>query len=184
MISETEAAALLQEHLADTPKYGHSRAVGEMLRQLARICHADPKLWVMTGLLHDLDIYHTKGDRTRHGLLAAAWIGERLPAAALDAICAHDHRTGVRPNSTLALALKLADILVVTVERAAFQGTPLRSDAPPRSGPAPLPDLDAVVEDLLRQLGLELGTATALAVDAVHSAHPTTADRDNPPEDK
>ncbi|MGH6924905.1 MAG: hypothetical protein ACRED5_14320 [Propylenella sp.] len=112
-MTRAEAVALLREHLDDSPRAAHSRLVAHIMLELAHHFRADVPLWEVVGLCHDLDFFETAADRQRHGLLAAEWLGGKLPEEALAAIRVHDHRTGVRSQSLLADMLKLADVLAV-----------------------------------------------------------------------
>ena len=169
-MNEPEALALLDARLGDTPKSGHSRAVGEMLRVLAAQCGADPILWALTGFCHDLDYWETQDDRTRHGILTAQWLGDRLPPEALDAIRAHDHRTGVTATSALAQALRLTDILVVRAEKEVSDSLAVAAGRVPDS--REMPDLDGAVQELLPFVPLSLQAATQLAHQVVCSRRP------------
>lgn len=116
MLSRSEAEAELERNLGQSPRARHSRCVALILEALARNLGEDADLWAVTGLLHDIDFEQTGTSPERHGLLAAEWLAGRLPDQALDAIRAHDHRTGVTADTSLAAALKLADALAVILE--------------------------------------------------------------------
>ncbi|RYG47056.1 hypothetical protein EON79_08425 [bacterium] len=51
--------------------------------------------------------------RSRHGLVAAEWLAGRLPEDALQAIRAHDHRTGEVSDTPLGIGLRMTDALAV-----------------------------------------------------------------------
>lgn len=113
MISLAHAHSLLKQHLGDSPRAVHSLFVGDAMRQLAGELGEDAGMWEVVGLCHDLDYAETRADPARHGLLVAEWLKDDLPADALLAIQAHDHRTGVLAETRLADALKFADALAV-----------------------------------------------------------------------
>ena len=117
MLSTTQAHALVDQHLGNTPRAAHTRVVAHLMRRLADEFSEDGELWEVVGLCHDLDFFVTSNDRSQHGLLTAAWVGDQLPEAAQQAIAAHDHRTGVQADSLLADMLKVADALAVTDQR-------------------------------------------------------------------
>jgi Uma2 family endonuclease len=117
MLSTEDAEALVRRHLGDTPRAVHTRAVARPMRRLAGHFSADGALWEAVGLCHDLDFLVTAGDRTQHGLLAVAWLGDSLPEEARQAIAAHDHRTGVEADTLLADTLKAADTAVAIDQR-------------------------------------------------------------------
>lgn len=113
MLSREEANNLVLTHLGDGPRARHSVFVGHVMAHFSRMLGEDSLLWEVTGLCHDLDFEATAYDRSRHGLLTAEWLQNDLPIVALLAIKSHDHRTGFTSNTTLALALKLADAVAV-----------------------------------------------------------------------
>jgi HD domain len=117
MLSVAEAQALVERHLRDTPRATHTRVVAYLMRWLAGHFSEDGELWEVVGLCHDLDYFATADDRTRHGLLAVSWLGDRLPEVARQAIAAHDHRTGVHADTRLADLLKAADAAAVIDHR-------------------------------------------------------------------
>ena len=113
MLTVQAALALVDQHLGDSPRSRHSIFVGFAMHQLAEPLMEDGTLWEITGLCHDLDFESTRLDPTRHGLLTAQWLDGQLPEAALLAIRAHDHRTGMTSETPIAHALKLADALAL-----------------------------------------------------------------------
>ncbi|MEG6507487.1 HD domain-containing protein [Methyloligella sp. 2.7D] len=118
MITIEQAHAKLKAHLGDSPKATHCRVVAHLMRQLAEKSQENADLWEVVGLCHDLDETETKGNRQLHGILTAQWLADDLPSDALEAIRAHDHRTGVKAETELADALKLADALAIADEDA------------------------------------------------------------------
>jgi putative nucleotidyltransferase with HDIG domain len=113
-----DAEALLVRHLGDTPRAAHSRIVAAIMAALAQRSGEDAELWRIVGLLHDIDYFAVAGEWSRHGVVAAEWLATRLPPEALDAIAAHDHRTGLEAEGLVADALRLADALAVFDQRA------------------------------------------------------------------
>jgi predicted hydrolase (HD superfamily) len=113
MLTIAEAQSLVAEHLGTSSRARHSEFVGYAMRRLAEHLGADAVLWEVTGLVHDLDVEATATDRSQHGLVTSQWLANRLPADALTALAAHDHRTGVSDDTPLASALRLADALAV-----------------------------------------------------------------------
>jgi len=113
MLTAAEALALIRQYLGDTSRAAHSRVVGALMRELAGLCAEDTELWEVVGLCHDLDFFAIGDDWSRHGLLATQWLAGRLPDAALEAIAAQDHRTGVQAGTLLADMLKVADVVAI-----------------------------------------------------------------------
>jgi len=112
-LSLDEAERLVDERLGAVPRAAHSRFVGLLMAQLALELGDDAGLWRVVGLVHDLDYFAVDGDWSRHGVLTATWLAGRLPPQALEAIAAHDHRSGVNSRSGMAQMLKLADAMAV-----------------------------------------------------------------------
>jgi predicted hydrolase (HD superfamily) len=117
MLSVEEANGLIDARLGSAPRAAHSRFVGRLMRALAYHLGQDADLWEVVGLCHDLDYLEVAGDWTRHGPLTAEQLAGRLPAEALQAIAAHDHRAGVVADTELSDALRLADALTVACEQ-------------------------------------------------------------------
>lgn len=113
MMTPGEAEQEIQRHLGATPRAEHSRFVGLAMRRVAENLGEDTIVWELTGLCHDLDFEVTTTDRSRHGLVAAEWLAGRLPEDALQAIRAHDHRTGEVSDTPLGIALRMTDALAV-----------------------------------------------------------------------
>jgi predicted hydrolase (HD superfamily) len=117
VLNKAAALDLVHEHLDDTPRAAHSRFVAYVMRGLASVFAADADLWEITGLCHDLDFFVTSGDWSQHGLLTIRWLAGRLPDDALQAIAAHDHRTGMRSDTLIADMLNLADAVAIIDKR-------------------------------------------------------------------
>jgi len=117
MLTTEGALVLLHNHLGTSTRALHSQLVAYLMRELAQACAADPFLWEVVGLCHDLDYFATEDDGRQHGLLAVHWLRQELPKEALEAIAAHDYRSGVTTDSLLADMLKIADVVTVLDER-------------------------------------------------------------------
>lgn len=119
-----EAETWVIAKLGATPRARHSRFVGALMRKVAeRVAPEDAELWEVTGLLHDLDYPICEGDWHMHGRITVAWLEGRLPVPALQAIAAHDHRSGIVADGPMAHALKLCDALAVLDEGAGRTAT-------------------------------------------------------------
>lgn len=117
MTFEIEAAKTeLHQRLSDSHKIAHSLFVAQLMVELATELGEDRGLWEVVGICHDLDEEVTRDCRERHGMLTAEWLERQLPIDALDAIRAHDHRTGFISETKLADGLKLADTLAISDE--------------------------------------------------------------------
>jgi len=109
MLSREEALKLLQEYVKNEKLIKHMLAVEAIMRKLALRLGEDPELWGLVGLLHDIDYELTQSDPSKHGLIAAEILRDKLPDEAIRAIMAHNDKTGVQDNSKLAIALRAAD---------------------------------------------------------------------------
>lgn len=87
-----QAVELLHEFLKGEYVLRHSRATEVIMRDLAPRFSADPDLWGITGLLHDLDLELIGEDQTRHARETVRILEERFsyPREGLDAILAHN----------------------------------------------------------------------------------------------
>jgi len=109
MISRDEALKLVEKYVKNDKLRKHMLAVEAIMRALARRLNEDEELWGLVGLLHDLDYEVVGKDMSRHGLVSAQLLGDKLPINALNAIRAHNELTGFKDDSKLAIALKAAD---------------------------------------------------------------------------
>ena len=184
MLSIGDAHRLIDTHLGPTARAAHSILVGKLMRRLADVVGADPTLWDITGLCHDLDFAAVAGDWPRHGLLAADWLRDDLPGEALDAIRAHDHRTGVVSATGIAHALKLADALAVAHDQL---GTHLALVLSATSGELASalhdrPHLPSMIVANSAALGIPLPSLATVVVSGTVSIAPITPDAPSFPE--
>lgn len=174
MLGAVAATALVARQLGDTPRARHSIFVGHVMRRLAAATGHDAGLWYVTGLVHDLDYFETAEDRSRHGMLAAEWLSGELPEPALEAIRAHDHRTGVSAFTPLAHALRLADALAIVMDSVGSDAGHLlgRPDAIGllTARLATRPYLVPMLVDNAAALGLTLDTLVPILSDAPPSS--------------
>jgi len=117
MLTTEDALVLLHHHLGTSARALHSQLVAYLMRELALLYAADLDLWELVGLCHDLDYFATQDDGRQHGLLTVRWLQHKLPDEALEAIAAHDYRSGVTSDTLLADMLKVADVVTVLDER-------------------------------------------------------------------
>ncbi len=111
LVTREEALELLRSHVKTPNLVKHCIAVGAIMEELARKLGEDEQLWMLTGLLHDIDYEETKNDMSRHGLVAGEMLEGKLPEDAVSAIRAHNTMTGHVDESRLALALRASDAL-------------------------------------------------------------------------
>ncbi len=121
MISKDYALRLI----ARFSRRSHSVLASEIMRALAEKLGENIDEWELVGLLHDLDYDHVKGDMSKHGLVTAQTLKDKLSPSALHAIRAHDYHTGIKPTSILDNALIAADMVATLVEDLQAQNTPI-----------------------------------------------------------
>jgi putative nucleotidyltransferase with HDIG domain len=112
MISYEEARELMEREVETDALRKHMLAVSTIMEALADnlgIEEEDKAKWVLVGLLHDLDYERTKDNFEQHGLITVELLTGKLPEDCLEAIKAHNSRTGVEPESVMAKALIAAD---------------------------------------------------------------------------
>ena len=107
-----EARHLLEHHVADDYQRYHARMVATALEGYAQTFQADPELWFLTGLLHDLDFEKHPATHPRESL---RWFAEwAYPAELIHAVEAHAfgyNGYATRPRTQLAAALLATDEL-------------------------------------------------------------------------
>ena len=83
MLTREEALRILEGNVRRRNIFLHMLAVEAIMRALARRLGEDEELWGLTGLLHDVDFERTCDDFERHGLEAAAILGDSVPKEVL-----------------------------------------------------------------------------------------------------
>ena len=175
-----DVLALVTARVASDHLRRHMLATEAIMRALAARLGADPELWGLAGLAHDLDSEETEGDFTRHGAAAAETLrGLGLPEEAAHAVAAHNPATGVPASSSFDVALLAADQLSGLITAAALvrpdkdllsvQAKSVRKRF--REGAfARGVDRDAIAR--CEELGLELGEFLALGLEAMQGIAP------------
>ncbi|OHE88907.1 MAG: hypothetical protein A3G75_02780 [Verrucomicrobia bacterium RIFCSPLOWO2_12_FULL_64_8] len=112
MPTKDEARQLLEQHVADDYQRHHARMVATALEGYAQLYQADPLLWFVTGLLHDLDFEKHPDTHPRESL---RWFKEwDYPEDLIHAVEAHAygyHGFTTLPRTKLAAALLATDEL-------------------------------------------------------------------------
>lgn len=108
-MSRDEALQLLKRYVKNEKMIKHMLAVEAIMRAIAKRLGEDENLWSITGLLHDIDYEIVGKDLSKHGLISAEILRNKLPEDALKAIMAHNELTGIKYDAPLAIALKAAD---------------------------------------------------------------------------
>ena len=108
-------------HVANENLRRHMLATEAIMRAVAVRLDADPDLWGLAGLGHDLDSEQTEDDFTHHGDVAAGVLrGLGLPEEGVRAVCAHNPATGVVAVAPIDVALVAADQLSGLITAAAL----------------------------------------------------------------
>lgn len=110
-ITREEALNLIKQYIKNEKLIKHMIAVEAIMKKIAQRLGENIELWGLVGLLHDLDYEITQNDFTKHGLVTAEILKDKLPEEAINAIKAHNEKTGFVDNSKLAIALKAADAI-------------------------------------------------------------------------
>lgn len=116
-----QALELLKTHVRNENMIKHCLASEAVMRALAARLGADPALWGLAGLLHDLDVELTEGDAARHTHEAGRILSERgLPGDLIEAVKLHNEaahpgrrRTGVF-HKALAAAETVTGLITAT----------------------------------------------------------------------
>ena len=110
--TKDEARQLLEQHVSDGYQRHHARMVATALEGYAQLFQADPQLWFVTGLLHDLDFQKHPDTHPGESL---RWFKEwNYPEDLLHAVEAHAcgyNGFATLPRTKLAAALLATDEL-------------------------------------------------------------------------
>lgn len=173
LLGPTEARQLVALELGESNVARHSAFVGDLLAILAQRLHEPVALWQTVGYCHDLDYFAVEGDWSRHGLITADKLAGRLPAVALEAIAAHDHRTGRKLESRLAHLLRYADAVAVLDENIG-RARLVEAIVLGRSLMPQKPYLEVMVREIGGREGLELSIVPALLAELPEQQSPST----------
>jgi putative nucleotidyltransferase with HDIG domain len=89
----------------------HCLATEVIMRHLAIKLGEDEELWGLTGLLHDIDLEHTRGDPNQHAKLGAQILEDAgFPEAGVKAVLAHNGEVlGIERENRLEHGLTCAE---------------------------------------------------------------------------
>jgi putative nucleotidyltransferase with HDIG domain len=96
MMSRKKALKLVK----NCSKYSHLLLASKLMKRLAEKLGEDSLEWELVGLLHDLDFDEVRNDMSRHGVLAAERLKDKLPEHCIYAIKAHDSARAPTRQST------------------------------------------------------------------------------------
>ena len=113
-MTREEAIRILEENLENKNMIKHCLASGAVMRGLAVKLGEDENEWEGAGLLHDADAEKTP--KERHGATVGEWVKGQVSQEVVQAMAAHNHETGVEPQSPMDWALfageKLTGLIV------------------------------------------------------------------------
>ncbi|MBC7081748.1 MAG: HD domain-containing protein [Thermoplasmatales archaeon] len=87
----------------------HMIAVSAIMKKLAKKFNEDENIWRLVGLLHDID--YEIASVEEHGKISAEMLKEKLPDFALNAIRAHNERTGFKATNRIDYSLIACDAI-------------------------------------------------------------------------
>ncbi|WP_027370208.1 HDIG domain-containing metalloprotein [Desulfovermiculus halophilus] len=173
------ARKLLDSHLQEKSLINHSLETEAVMLGLARHLGADPDLWGITGLLHDLDFEQTRENPAEHGLIAAKELEHALAPEAVQAIAAHNcEMNGTSAQSTLDYALRCAETVTGLISANALVRPEGMQDMKPKSLKKKMKDKSFaanVDRERIREcqhIGLELGEFLQIAITAMQDIAP------------
>lgn len=174
MIHREEALSLILAKNPEKHMVNHAVQTEAIMRALAGRQGADPELWGVTGLLHDLDFPETKNEPERHGPEAVKELDGKLPAEALHAIVAHNEEcTGIKAENDFDFALRAAESVTGLISAAALVRPTRMQGMQAKSLKKKMKDKSfaaAVNRERIREcekLGMELGDFLTLSVAAM-----------------
>lgn len=121
-ISIESAHQLMEEYLDTESMRKHCLASEAIMRALAPRFDADPDMWGLTGLLHDLDYNETREEMDRHGLMTERILLEKgVDRAIADGIKHHNaDNLGLVRTEPIHFALTAAETITGMIVAAAL----------------------------------------------------------------
>ncbi len=99
-ISREQALELLRTYVKKEAMIAHSLASEVVLQALAKRLGANPRIWGIAGLLHDVDVEITNADPKVHGLKAIEILREQgVNEEIIEAISLHNEEAAPVPRS-------------------------------------------------------------------------------------
>lgn len=121
-ITREEALALMESYLDTDSMRKHCLASEAIMRDLAPKFGADPDMWGLTGLLHDIDYNETKDKMDQHTLLTEKILLERgVDKQIIEAIKTHNaENLGLTRSEPIHVALTAAETITGMLVAAAL----------------------------------------------------------------
>jgi putative nucleotidyltransferase with HDIG domain len=106
MISKEQALNLLHENLKNEALRRHCLASSVVMKAAAEKLGKPAREWEVIGLLHDIDLDHTRDDMQRHAQMAVEMLADAdIRDEYLHAIVSHNEGTGVKRETIVDHAL-------------------------------------------------------------------------------
>lgn len=176
MMSRDKALELLAEQGVVESLLHHSFQSEAVLQALANHLNEDKELWAMTGLLHDVDFFHTANSPEKHGIMVMGILKDYLPENALYAIKAHNSEyTGCAPISSFDYALRAGETVTGLIYTASLVRPEGFNRMTPKSIKKKMKDkafAASVSRENIREcenLGIDLDTFLTLSIHAMAS---------------
>lgn len=173
-MNREHALDILHSHLQDTSLVHHSLETEAVMRGLAARLGADPDMWGLAGLLHDLDFEQTRNTPTEHGLISARELQGQLPEEAVLAVAAHNcEMNGTTAQSTFDFALRCAETVTGLISANALVRPEGMEGMKPKSLKKKMKDksfaanVDRERIKECEKIGLELGEFLQIAIVAM-----------------
>lgn len=121
-ITREDAVALMEQRLDAESMRKHCLASEIIMRELAPRFGADPEMWGLTGLLHDIDYNETKDKMDQHALLTAKILLELgVDTQIIEAIKSHNaDNLGLTRSEPIHFALTAAETITGMLVAAAL----------------------------------------------------------------
>ena len=176
MINREAALEKLKSYQPDSYQYQHALYSEAIMRALAPRFEADPDVWGLCGLLHDIDFPLTKHTPEQHGLKAKELLEgiDGMTDEIVNAIMAHNsEHTGVQPSCDLDYALRCSETVTGLICAAALMRPTGMEGMEPKSIKKKMKDkafAAAVSRENIREcekIGLPLDDFLAIAIKAM-----------------
>ena len=169
-----QALKALHDTLHEESLINHSLETEAVMRGLAQRLGADPEMWAIAGLLHDLDFAQTRDTPEEHGTVAAKRLEGELPPEAVQAIAAHNSEmNGTCASTQLDYALRCGETVTGLVAANALVRPEGMQGMKPKSLKKKMKDKSFaanVDRDRIKEcekIGLELGEFLQIAIDSM-----------------
>lgn len=110
-MTRDEALQLVKQNISNQNLVKHMLATEAIMKALAKKFKENEEMWGLAGLLHDIDYEKTEGQPERHGLMSAEILEGKVEERIIQAIKAHNSKTGIVQKNLMDKALYAIDPL-------------------------------------------------------------------------